>query len=562
MWPIMTTPMSTTAPSTATSSASAASSAQRPPTSMQSRPSMASDTASTSSDEADLALSWSGRWTLGYRIFALNLLTLLLVALSTLYLDVFRNRLNKERTQQTRIETAMAAAALAHVPQPEWPALLATVSKTTGDRFRLYGADGGLMIDSWKVTGPTYALKDPNTETWTKDVARALDRGFNAVVGAPTLEDYAEPAVDRLQAWPEAISAVQRKRYVTNVRNAPDLTPIISAAVPMDGRVLLATTNDRTFTRTVRRQRALISAAMLFVITISILLSVFLARTIVRPLRRLALAAHRVRLGRSREVNVPRLPSRSDEIGLLARAVSDMSQSLRQRIDNIEAFAADVTHELKNPLASLRSAVDGLDRVEDPELREKLKTIVREDVARLDRLISDIGEAARTDAELARATFEPVDLGDLIQQLVHSWESRRETGDARLAFARPRKDTAVVMGKPDRLARAVNAILDNAVSFSPAGGLVEIAAARVGDEVLIRIDDEGPGVPHEAREAIFNRFHSVRPEGEHFGRHSGLGLAIAQAIVNGHDGEIDVQDRDDAPSGARFTIRLPAADRE
>ena len=159
-------------------------------------------------------------------------------------------------------------------------------------------------------------------------------------------------------------------------------------------------------------------------------------------------------------------------------------------------------------------------------------------------------------------TTAGIDLGSLIQQLVSSWETRRETGDARLAFARPRKNSAVVMGKPDRLARAINAIIDNAVSFSPPGGLVEIAVARVGDQVRIRIDDEGPGVPHEAREAIFNRFHSVRPEGENFGRHSGLGLAIAQAIVNGHDGEIDVQDRDDAPSGARFTIRLPAADRE
>jgi two-component system sensor histidine kinase ChvG len=238
-----------------------------------------------------------------------------------------------------------------------------------------------------------------------------------------------------------------------------------------------------------------------------------------------------------------------------------MSQSLRQRIDNMEAFAADVTHELKNPLASLRSAVDGLERVDDPELRMRLMGIVRVDVGRLDRLITDISEAARTDAELARATFDRVDLGPLIEQLVASWENRREKGDARIAFARPRKDTAVVMGKPDRLARAINNIIDNAVSFSPAGGLVEIAAARVGDEVRIRIEDEGPGVPADAREAIFNRFHSVRPEGEGFGRHSGLGLAIARAIVEGHDGEIDVQDRDDAPSGARFTIRLPAADR-
>jgi len=239
-----------------------------------------------------------------------------------------------------------------------------------------------------------------------------------------------------------------------------------------------------------------------------------------------------------------------------------MSQSLRQRIDNIEAFAADVTHELKNPIASLRSALDGLESVKDEKLRQRLMEVAREVVMRLDRLISDISEAARTDAELHRAKFERVDLGSLIEQIVSSWETRREKGDARIAFARPRKDTAVVMGKPDRLARAINAIIDNAVSFSPPGGLVEIAAAHVGDEIRIRIDDEGPGVPSEAREAIFNRFHSVRPEGESFGRHSGLGLAIAQAIVKGHDGEIDVHDRDDAPSGARFTIRLPAADRE
>jgi two-component system sensor histidine kinase ChvG len=523
---------------------------------------MASDIDSTNSEDGDLRLKWSGRWTLAHRILALNILTVLLVALSTLYLDVFRNRLSKERMRQTRIEATTTAQALAHVPEAQWPKLLASVARLSDSRLRLYDADGALRIDSWKLTGPTYELRDPNAQKWTKDAARALDRGFNWIVGADQLEDFVEPRPDRLTAWPEAMEAKATGKAVANVRNAPDMTPVLSAAVPVRTDVLLATDNDRAFTRTVRNQRALITTAMALVIALSVFLSMFLARTIVRPMRRLALAAHRVRLGRSRQVNVPRLPSRTDEIGLLARAVSDMSQSLRQRIDNMEAFAADVTHELKNPLASLRSAVEGLDRVEDPVLRDKLMRIAREDVGRLDRLINDIGEAARTDAELARATFERVDLGPLIEQLVASWETRRETGDARIAFARPRKDTAAVMGKPDRLARAISAIIDNAVSFSPAGGLVEIAAARVGDEVRIRIDDEGPGVPPEAREAIFNRFHSVRPEGENFGRHSGLGLAIAQAIVKGHDGEIDVHDRDDAPSGARFTIRLPAADRE
>ena len=521
---------------------------------------MASAIDSTSSNDRALGLNWSRRATLANRILALNLLTVLLVVLSTLYLDVFRNHLSRERVRQTRIEaTAVALAAEAAGPDKRQQ-VLAMVSRATGTRLRLFSRDGRLIIDSWTTTGPTYQLMDPRKQDWTKPIARALDRGFNALVLARPLDEFVEPASDRAQAWPEAMQAAQTGHVVTKVRNARDLTPVISAAVPLNSGVLLATINDRAFTKTVRQQRAIILGAMAVLIAVSVLLSRFLARTIVRPLRRLALAAHRVRLGRAREVSVPRLPDRGDEIGVLARAVSDMSQSLRARIDSVEAFAADVAHELKNPLASLRSAVDALDRVENPELRDKLRAVIRDDVARLDRLISDISEAARTDAELARATFEPVDLGALIEPLVTGWETRRETGDARLAFARPRKDTAVVMGKPDRLARAIDAIIDNAVSFSPSGGLVEIAVARIGDEVRIRIDDEGPGVPADAREAIFNRFHTVRRQTADFGRHSGLGLAIAQAIVNGHDGEIDVQDRDDAPSGARFIIRLPAAD--
>jgi len=524
---------------------------------------MASDTDLTISDcdDPDLALTWSGRWSLAHRIMAVNLLTVALLAFGVLYLDQYRNRLSKERTRQTRIEANATAQAMLAAGPEDREAILATISKTTGIRMRLYGAGGQMIADSWHLTGPTYELRDPNTEKWTKDAARALDRGFNWLVGAKPLDDFEEPAVDRLPAWPEAVEAKRSGRAETEVRNAPDLTPVISAAVPVNDEILLVTDNDRAFTRTIRSQRAALGGIMLAVILLSLLLSSFLARPIVRPLRRLALAAHRVRLGRAREVNVPRLPSRLDEIGLLARSVSDMSQSLRQRIDNIEAFAADVTHELKNPLASLRSAMDGLDQVEDPALRQKLVAVARDDVVRLDRLINDIGEAARTDAELARATFEPVDLGPLIEQLVGSWEGRREKGDVSIAFARPRKATAVVMGKPDRLARAINAIIDNAVSFSPPGGLVEIAAAHVGDQIRIRVDDEGRGVAPEAREAIFNRFHSIRPEEDSFGRHSGLGLAIAQAIVQGHDVEIDVQDRDDAPSVARFIIRLPAADR-
>ena len=523
---------------------------------------MASDTDSARNDESDLALTWSGRWTLSYRILAVNVLTIVLIGLAILYLDAYRNRLEKERMRQIAAEAGLAATAMMAVEPDNREAFLGSLSKISASRFRLYDPSGGRALDSWDATGPTYRLRDPATQPWNKDVARALDRGFNALVGEKTPDDFVEPAVDTASAWSEIRASRQADDIITEVRQAPELTPVFSAAAPLaDGSTLFVTDNDRDFTRTVRRQRRSLVAALGMVTILSVFLSLFLARTIVRPLRRIAIAAHRVRLGRAREVRVPRLPSRRDEIGTLARAVSDMSQSLRLRIDNIEAFAADVTHELKNPHASLRSAVDGLDRIEQPALRAQLVDVIRQDVTRLDRLIGDIGEAARTDAELARARFEPVDLGKLVGQLVSSWEKRRETGDVRLAFARPRRASAMVLGEPNRLARAIDNLIDNAISFSPAGGLVEVAVAHVGDEIRLRIDDEGPGVPAEQREAIFNRFHSVRPEAA-FGRHSGLGLAIARAIVEGHDGDIDVTDRDDAPSGARFTMRLPAAPAE
>ena len=524
---------------------------------------MASDTGSEKNSEEDLVLTWSGRWTLSHRILAVNVLTLVLVLFAIVYLDSYRNRLEKERVHKVEAEATMAATALPDVVPELREKLLADLGNRNRTRIRVYDPSGQLQYDSWRLTGPTYRLRDPTTQKWTKDVARALDRGFNALVGEENDEDFVEPQVDRADAWNEVVASRQSGNTESEIRQAPELTPVFSAAAPVaSGSTLLVTDNDRDFTRRVRKQRRSLLIALSVVAALSVLLSLFLARTIVRPLRRIAFAAHRVRLGRAREVKVPRLPSRRDEIGLLARSVSDMSQSLRHRIDNIEAFAADVTHELKNPLASLRSAVDGLERIEDPALRKQLIDVIRQDVVRLDRLIGDIGEAARTDAELARARFEPVDLGQLIGQLVSSWETRRETGNVRIAFARPRRASAIVMGEPGRLARAIDNLIDNAISFSPPGGLVEIAATHVGDEIRVRIDDEGPGVPAEQREAIFNRFHSVRPDAESFGRHSGLGLAIARAIVEGHDGEIDVADRDDAPSGARFTIILKAADRQ
>ena len=500
----------------------------------------------------------------------MNVLALSLLAGAFFYLDSYRTRLLDQRVEQVAGEALLIAEASGAAPVESRPALLRQLGALTGLRLRVYphpdaAAGDAAPFDSWSGSRPTYELRDPATQGFERQAARALDRSMDFIVGADQFPEFREPRMDTVTSWPEAAAVYRGALLQTRVRQAPDLTPVISAAVPIQSlspghpgnSIMLATVNARDVTRIVRAERLRLGLVLAAVTILSILLSLFLARTIVRPLRRLAQAAVRVRLGRAREVSVPLLPARNDEIGVLARALHDMTHTLRYRIDATEAFAADVTHELKNPLASLRSAVDSLERVDDPALRTQLLDVVRHDVVRLDRLIVDIAEISRLDAELTRARFEAVDLGTLIEQLLPGWEERAADAGVHIAFARPRVGSAVAMGEAARLARAIDNLVDNAISFSPAGGLVEVGASRVNDEVLVSVEDEGPGVPESAREAIFNRFHSMRPEGEAFGRHSGLGLAIAKAIVEGHDGKICAEDRRDGRTGARFVIRFP-----
>jgi two-component system sensor histidine kinase ChvG len=515
---------------------------------------------SQTAEPAELQLGWSRGLSLTARILAVNLFVLALLGAGLFFLDSYRVRLIEERELAARTQAEFLVKSLPMVGADEKGAYIATFGKQNQSRIRLYGDDGQKLFDSFELGPPSYVFRNPDQEPFQKVAARGMDKIFDFLVGAPRLDRFVEPKVDVAAAWDE-LKLAKPGTAVSMVEFAPDLTHVISAGAvsPAGSYSVLTTANERDIRLFVRAERFNVGLFFFFALGIGALLSIFLARTIVRPLRHLARAAVKVRLGRAQEVTVPRLPSRRDEIGMLARALSDMSVALRQRIDATEAFAADVAHEIKNPLASLRSALDGAERIEDPALRKQLMDVAKADVQRMDRLISDISDASRVDSQLAKAKFEPIDLGDMIEQLLQAREDRGGDGDVTIAFARPRRTIATVMGEDVRLERMLTNLFDNAVSFSPPGAVVEISATLAEDEVIIRVSDEGPGVPEQEREAIFRRFHSERPASENFGKHSGLGLAIARTIVEGHHGRITVRDRVDGKRGACFEIALPCA---
>ncbi len=510
------------------------------------------------------------RFSLASRILAVNVFAILALTGSIFYLDSFRERLIDQRRAEMRMQAVLIGGFMAEASPRRLPAIAARYGRIGGARLRVYASDGHLIADSWRATGPTFELRDPADDPFRRDVARFLDRVIEAVGSFPRIADYAEPRVDRAAAWPE-VTAAAAGHAADTMRAAPDRIVVISAAAPLppaapgsadsaSGSAPFAavqlTRDTRDITSLVRNERAAVFYVFLGVLAASLLVSNYLASTIVRPLRQLAGAAVRVRLGRARDVTVPRFNQRRDEIGQLARALSDMTLTLREKIDATEAFAADVAHEIKNPLASLSSAVDSFARVHDPALQAQLLDVIRADVGRIDRLITDIADASRLDAELSRSRFERIDLAGEVRRLVAGYATAANPRGVGIAFAGP-PGPATVWGDAGRLAQVARNLIDNAISFSPHGGRVTVAVAPGGRTVALTVDDAGPGVPPDNRDDIFRRFYSERPGHEDFGRHSGLGLAIARTIVDAHDGTIAVAD---APGGgARFTVTLPAA---
>ena len=570
------------------------------------------------------------------RIVVLNLGGLVVLVVGFLLLDQFRADLIEARVQSLTIQADIIAAAISAsatgdtdsitidpdkllqlapgesvAPSPSDddatqfsinPALvgpfLHRLVTPTRTRARIYDSDGRLLLDSRSFSARGAVehsdLPDASERRGFADRIVARLRSLFLTTTAPRAED---PWATNGLTMPEVAGALQGKtQSLVRVNHTGET--IVSVGVPIQHMMatrgaLLLSTQGGDIDRVITSARLAQLRFFLVLAIVMLVLSLSLANTIAEPVRRLADAAERVRRGIRSRQQIPDFTARSDEIGHLSRALRDMTQALYNRLDAIESFAADVAHELKNPLTSLRSALETLPKVNRDHSRDRLIAIMQHDVRRLDRLISDISDASRLDAELARGEAGPVDVAALLRAVV-SMAQDSSRGGARVELSIPvrrGKNASVdyfVLGHDSRLAQVVTNLIDNACSFSEPGGIVRVALERTSarkepegkqfvHNVVVTVDDDGPGIPPHALERIFERFYTDRPS-QGFGQNSGLGLSISRQIVEAHGGRIwacnrqvelarvpvgppEHSDSDEIVrhgAGARFVVELPA----
>ena len=575
------------------------------------------------------------------RIVLLNLAGMVALVSGILYLSEFRAGLIDARVQSLLVQGEIIAAAIAGAAQVETNAItidperllelqagesygpgedgfaplefpinpervapvLTRLVKPTGTNARIYDRDGGLLLDSRSLYSKGEILRfemPPPTErrpNWFEKTWNKLNLWFER----GDLPLYKDLGPNNGKGYPEVADALQgRNAYSVQVNERGQV--IVSVAVPVQRfrailGALLLSTDSGEIEAAVTAERLVIVRVFLVAMVVMVVLSLLLAGTIAGPVRKLADAAERVRRRTRSRVEIPDFTRRADEIGHLSGALRDMTDALYSRIEAIERFAADVSHELKNPLTSLRSAVETLPLAKSDTSRGRLLEVIQHDVKRLDRLITDISDASRLDAELQRQEAEPVDLMRLLTAVagVHNDVVRGDGCVVKLSFEPATGGAAfIVPGHDSRLGQVFNNLIDNARSFSPKGGQVHVTCRRLKDEVEITVEDDGPGIPDHALSRIFERFYTDRPEEQGFGQNSGLGLSISRQIVEAHGGRIWAENRpvpevtpapqparkrasrakaaeaapkleaaEPAPvrlsGGARFVIRLPAA---
>jgi two-component system, OmpR family, sensor histidine kinase ChvG len=517
------------------------------------------------------------------RILAVNVFALAILAGGFLYLGKYQASLIDQQIESLKTQAKIFAAALgegavldsANDNQLLLPDLarqmMRRLVEPTQTRARLFDMKGNVIADSRVLRGPgdiqVVELPPPDTEGF---VMRSADRIYDWVVGRfPNQANYPvyrEAAVPRAGDYAEVGRAL-RGEIGTAIRRDPGTDGLVfSVAVPVQrfkqvlGAVMLST-GSREIQDELRNVRLELLRIFGVALLVTVLLSVYLAGTIARPIRRLAAAAERAR-GRRARVEIPDFTERRDEIGDLSGALREMTDAVWQRMSAIEHFAADVAHEIKNPLSSLRSAVETATRIEDPTSRQRLMAVILDDVERLDRLITDISDASRLDAELSRIELAPVDIAAMLGALAEIHQATRAEDAPHIILDLPERGRELIVPAIEsRLSQVFRNLITNAASFSPPAGEIRLRAGHDGRAVLVTVEDQGPGIPEEKLTAIFDRFYSERPAGEKFGTHSGLGLSISKQIVEAHRGMIWAENRKEADGtvhGARFCIRLPS----
>ncbi|MFA4950067.1 MAG: HAMP domain-containing sensor histidine kinase [Brevundimonas sp.] len=504
---------------------------------------------------------------LGGFILALNLLSLLILLGGALALNEWTRGLIESRQQTLTAQAELLANVLSRQgvttgePTPAFDAVEASRQLVdtfipNGQRARLYDLDGLLVADSYLVTEsiPGSALPDarPAGTPPSTDQPETAERNSRRVEEAR--RELAEEVDGALDGQNQA-----------GVRMNESGDRVVSVSIPVRHvrQVLgVLTLEAGDVEETLAAQRLALMPFALVALAVNILGSLVLHLFVARPIMRLSAAADAVRLQRARAISLPDLDGRKDEIGDLARSLETMTETLSDRMDAIEAFAADVSHEIKNPLTSIRSALETLPLVKTDAQREKLTGLLQQDVRRLDRLITDISNASRLDAELNRDRPRAVDLTVLLTEITGVYSAGHKPGEARVIFSPP-SETVRITGRDGPLGQVFRNLIDNARSFSPPEGQVRITLHRSLDPdrpINVSIDDDGPGIPPENLETVFERFYTSRPRGTAFGANSGLGLSIVRQIVEAHGGEVRAMNRagaDGTTEGARFEVALP-----
>ena len=523
------------------------------------------------------------------RILLVNALPLVLLVVALLYLDQYQNGLLEAQVEALREQAKIYAGALGEsavlatdpdnphlVPDIARPLLRRLTDPTPDARAKLYAPDGTIIADSRESGTPSRPSQPPNDRgTLLSRVGRIYDFILSLLPhsGPITTVDVTPGA--RGPDWQPDVKEELRLESAGNSREMPPyirrtvdnrLWITVAEPVERDKRtvgIVLLTREAQEVEDSLLAIRLSIIALFGVALALTVLLSWYLSLTIARPILRLADAASDMREGKGRTGSVSSsLLKRRDEVGELANAVSDSASALWARMDATEQFAADVAHELKNPLSSIRSAIETLMRIEDPARRKQLLTIIGQDVMRLDRLISDVSDASRVDAEMSRVTARPVDVVSIVRTLKDLDDATRDPdNDPRLEVIAPPAGMEV-QAVEDRLVQVLRNLIGNAHSFSPRKGRILVRVKDVGEQVEISVEDQGPGIPEANLEHIFDRFYSERPRGEKFGQHSGLGLSISRQIVDTLHGQISAENVRAAAGkvmGARFIVRLPKA---